>query len=233
MKTKYIIMGLVIILVVLFLTQKKEHGSGGIGADTGNADINTNKIEAREATAYATESRMVSKSESQALQALAGRYIIECAAQSSQTNIPKGGIIIWSGDVAPEGWALCDGTNGTPDLQGRFVLGYGQGNGLTGRPLRMTGGVEIVTLTEAQMPSHNHSITGMSSVGRPDGGEDWGENRRGFTAGKGYGYYVNSCDRDSTRRTCNSLTTPTNMTGNNTPHENMPPFYVLAYIMKL
>ncbi len=212
MKTKYIIIGLVIILVVLFLTQKKEHGSGGIGADTGNADINTNNTEAREATSYATESRMVSKSESQALQALAGRYIIECAAQSSQTNIPKGGIIIWSGDVAPEGWALCDGTNGTPDLQGRFVLGYGQGNGLTGRPLRMTGGVEIVTLTEAQMPSHTHTHTAYRANHKRSGGAT-----EGSTINEGHGSFKVTSDP----------------VGNNKSIENMPPFYVLAYIMKL
>ena len=41
--------------------------------------------------------------------------------------VPKGGIILWSGAVnnIPPGWALCDGTNNTPDLKGRFVLGQG------------------------------------------------------------------------------------------------------------
>ena len=39
--------------------------------------------------------------------------------------MPKGGIIMWSGNAAdiPEGWALCDGKNGTPDLRGRFIVG--------------------------------------------------------------------------------------------------------------
>lgn len=41
--------------------------------------------------------------------------------------IPIGGIILWSGSVAsiPSGWALCDGSSGTPDLRGRFVVGAG------------------------------------------------------------------------------------------------------------
>ena len=41
--------------------------------------------------------------------------------------VPKGGIIIWSGSVndIPAGWVLCDGSNGTPDLRDRFVLGAG------------------------------------------------------------------------------------------------------------
>jgi len=41
------------------------------------------------------------------------------------SGIPAGGIIMWSGSIAntPAGWALCDGTNGTPDLRDRFVVG--------------------------------------------------------------------------------------------------------------
>ncbi len=46
---------------------------------------------------------------------------------SAGGGIPAGGIIIWSGaaDAVPPGWALCDGTNNTPDLRDRFVLGGG------------------------------------------------------------------------------------------------------------
>ncbi len=44
-------------------------------------------------------------------------------------GIPKGGIIMWSGAVnqIPDGWVLCDGTNGTPNLRDRFVVGAGDG----------------------------------------------------------------------------------------------------------
>jgi hypothetical protein len=38
-------------------------------------------------------------------------------------TVPPGGIILWSGGVIPAGWALCDGSNGTPDLRDRFVIG--------------------------------------------------------------------------------------------------------------
>jgi hypothetical protein len=50
---------------------------------------------------------------------------IEAAVAQSAANVPPGGIIMWSGTLAtvPTGWALCDGTNGTPDLRDKFVWG--------------------------------------------------------------------------------------------------------------
>lgn len=41
------------------------------------------------------------------------------------SNVPVGGIIMWSGETVPDGWLLCDGENGTPDLRDRFVVGSG------------------------------------------------------------------------------------------------------------
>jgi len=75
-------------------------------------------------------------------------------------TIPVGGIIMWSGSVAsvPTGWALCDGTSGTPDLRNRFIVGagsaYSPGN---------SGGSDGVTLTVDQIPSHSHSGSSVSA----------------------------------------------------------------------
>jgi microcystin-dependent protein len=68
--------------------------------------------------------------------------------------VPQGGIIMWSGSVAniPNNWQLCDGTNGTPDLRGLFVVGAG-GTYSVGA----TGGANTVTLTQAQIPAHSHT----------------------------------------------------------------------------
>ena len=137
---------------------------------------------------------------------------------------PKGGIIAWKPTTAnlenngkvlipPPTWALCDGSNGTPDLRGRFILGGGQGVGLINRLLDTSGGFETVTLLESQMPHHAHGYMDQGQTAVFTFGDHG--TRRHAVSGMG----------DSAR--------PTDGRGGNQPHENMPPFYVLAYIMKL
>ena len=127
----------------------------------------------------------------------------------------SGMIIIWSGaaNAIPTGWVLCDGTNGAPNLQGRFVVGYHSSNG--DYDVGDAGGVETVTLTESHMPAHTHTATTKGSSGSHawtqfgPGRNDWnypGENTRGSAT--------------------------THSTGGGTAHENRPPYYALCYIMK-
>ena len=65
--------------------------------------------------------------------------------------LPAGLILLWSGSQAsiPSGWALCDGTNSTPDLRGRFVIGAGSiaasATGTAGASV--TGSISGTTLT--------------------------------------------------------------------------------------
>lgn len=68
-------------------------------------------------------------------------------------GVPKGGIIMWSGTTVPDGWSLCDGTNGTPDLRERFIIGAGK---LT--TLGSVGGNSSVNI------DHTHPV-GMSAAG--------------------------------------------------------------------
>lgn len=130
--------------------------------------------------------------------------------QPAGSNVPSGGIIIWSGASTnvPDGWALCDGTNGTPDLRGRFVLGESDDH-VAGE----TGGSEEVTLTVEQMPEHKHSTT----LAVYDSASKFGSVRMG-------------CVDDGTGK---SVAYNSNYAGSSQSHNNMPPYYVLCYIMKL
>lgn len=104
-------------------------------------------------------------------------------------------------------WHLCDGTNGTPDLRNRFIYGGdGTNNGTTG-------GEAEHRLTTTEMPSDY--VLGLRSV-YEDGAEP--------TA---------SCTKDGAYHGRVIVGRETNVRGGNQPHNNMPPYYVLAYIVKL
>lgn len=130
-----------------------------------------------------------------------------------------GSIAIFYGSTAPSGWTICDGTNGTPDLRNRFVLGAD--------PLEITcqvnknkqvgcsGGEEAVKLTIDQIPAHNHNYeklvpNNIETVGNPPAATN--------------SLFV---------RPFSFPSASTNATGANQAHNNMHPYYVLIYIMKL
>ena len=127
--------------------------------------------------------------------------------------VPVKGIIMWSGSTVPDGWALCDGTHGTPDLRGRFIVGAGQGNGLSNYVVGGTGGEEKHKLTVEEMPSHRHSYKFKGA----DINDDWENDNELYSVSKKY--YENTAN--------------TEKTGGDKAHENRPPYYVLAFIMRI
>ena len=140
--------------------------------------------------------------------------------------LPRGTIVAFNSNTAPVGWALCDGANGTPDLRGKFILSSGQGSGLTNRTIGQLGGAEAHVLSVNEMPSHTHNVN------------DWADSN---TANKAHNnvyhrnaYYTREQNQSGGPEDRNSLFDSTSAaTGGNTAHNNMPPFFVLAYIMKL
>lgn len=145
--------------------------------------------------------------------------------------IPSGVILLWSGSTGsiPAGWVLCDGTNSTPDLRNRFVVGAGDTYAVGA-----TGGADSVTLTTSQIPSHNHTATSTSTVTDPGHSHTYRIINPTGGDGSSTRYGNDATGTTSTATTGISVSTSTSIgnTGGGSSHENRPPYYALAYIMK-
>ncbi len=160
-----------------------------------------------------------------------------------------GQIRMFAGNFAPRAHAFCNGqlipiaqntalfsllgttyggdgrvTYGLPDLQSRAPMHFGSGPGLTLRDLGEEGGEETVTLLGNQIAPHTHQPMGIAAVGAQNNptGQTWG------TIG--------------TARQPTPLYAPAppnapmhplalGMTGGNQPHNNMPPYLAINFII--
>jgi hypothetical protein len=133
------------------------------------------------------------------------------------SGLPAGVIVMWSGslDSIPAGWALCNGRGGTPDLSNRFVLGVG-----AAEYLGNTGGTRT---HQHRAQDHVHQIDPPAMRLRPA----YGFSGHGGAGARG-GYYM---IREQTLdlRPFKSGTT----TVNPDSVSHMPPYYKIAFIMKL
>lgn len=144
-----------------------------------------------------------------------------------------GMIILWYGNTGniPSGFVLCDGNNNTPDLRSKFVVGAGNPDYTPGS----TGGTDSVTLSESQLPSHNHSAS--SSVSDPGHAHSYIDQY--VVINNGYRPWPAS-NNDCAARNINtgsqttgiSVSTTIGNTGSGAAVENRPPYHALCYIMK-
>ena len=181
------------------------------------------------------------------------------SATGSGGGIPAGVICMWSGaaNSIPSGWALCNGSNGTPDLRDRFIVGAGN----TYSPGNI-GGSESVALTTNQMPVHSHelSLSGLrtSPASSSSGGGGYFYVRTASYAGgpssSGSTLLIQGmvgADNSGTTASPSIINISgggggggshthsvygsgsINNTGGGQAHENRPPYYALCFIMKL
>ena len=142
-----------------------------------------------------------------------------------------GMIMMFTGSTAPSGWAFCDGNNGTPDLRNRFIVGAGSTYNVGD-----TGGANQVTLTENQMPQHNHTFSGSGSdthnhsYPTGQGGSDADQGPRAPIRSRDEGLNGTYTTNNATVNI--SISGTTNNSGSGGSHENRPPYYALAFIMK-
>lgn len=158
-------------------------------------------------------------------------------------SVPTGGIIMWSGSesAVPAGWALCNGqtVNGrpTPDLRGKFVIGSSGSY-----PVNAQGGNSTATLTQTHLPTHAHSASGSVSS---DGAHTHpfrsftaafkysGDATEGSTKNVGRGDFIDSDAVRSGGSHSHSFSVTTTSTGLGQAFSIMPPYYALAFIMRV
>jgi len=165
------------------------------------------------------------------------------ASAAPPTSFVTGMIILWSGSIAsiPSGWALCDGTNGTPNLEDRFVIGAGNTYAVDA-----TGGS-----ADAIVVSHTHTFSETTSA-------NGSHNHREGNANSGSGTYYGLGDTagaistpssrealfgggplggtyltDTVAAHDHTVSGTTASAGSSGTNANLPPYYALAYIMKL
>lgn len=161
----------------------------------------------------------------------------------SGTAIPTGVIVLWSGSIGsvPSGWYLCNGSNGTPDLRDKFIVGAG-----SAYSVNATGGS-----ADAVVVSHTHTATSTSVV------TDAGHSHAIMSTGRGpvslalfHSTKTSASTAGSLSATSATTTTANNGTSSETTgitvattttnasagvsgtNANLPPYYALAYIMK-
>jgi len=129
------------------------------------------------------------------------------ATIDSSFGFPSGGIILWSGasTAIPTGWALCNGSSGTPDLRNRFVVGAG-----STYAVGATGGEAAHTLAISELPNQKLTVSRTFNTG---GSATALSATSGGTPVESNAFFETA--------------------GGATAHENRPPYYALCYIMKL
>lgn len=194
--------------------------------------------------------------------------------QAGQTNlvnminnfsaIPVGCILLWSGSVSsvPSGWRLCDGTNNTPDLRDRFVIGARSDSTSSATTFVTGADTKSGGTKDSVVVSHVHSATSYASstASVTNDTDSWsGVIASGDASLYGNGVFANagsawtfSDNSNSSQNYENAtltishshthahtvlvstaVTTTVNTTGSSGTNANLPPYYALAYIMKV
>lgn len=128
----------------------------------------------------------------------------------------------------PTGWSLCDGTNGTPDLRGRFIVGY-HPDDADYNAIGKVGGEKSVALTANQNGRHTHS----GSVSIPDHTHTYLKaiKARGYRTQADDNPFGNNESAQTSSAGGGTFTVSVGESGAGESHENRPPYFVLAKIM--
>lgn len=202
---------------------------------------------------------------------IAGSACLLLATAVSQTALADdpfiGEVKMFGGTFAPRGYALCNGTlisissntalfsiigtlyggdgrttMGLPDLRGRVAIHPGSGPGLSSYSLGQRGGLETVTLSAKQMPTHTHTATTALTVSatlKADSGSGDSDAPAGKVLARKSRTKIYSGDAPNVNMHANAIevsasaSTTVNNTGGSQSHENRMPYLAINYIIAL
>ncbi len=173
-----------------------------------------------------------------------GQVLLSAGSGNTPTwgsGFPSGGIIMWSGTIAtiPSGWYLCNGSNGTPDLRNKFIVGaYQDSSGtayttITGSNTQTGGSKDAIVVSHTHTatstvtdPQHNHT---PQTLGSAQAGSDNGGAPVDASTGYGTGRTSSATSSSSTGIT---VATSISTEGSSGTNANLVPYFALAFIMK-
>ncbi|WP_340203429.1 phage tail protein [Ascidiimonas sp. W6] len=172
-----------------------------------------------------------------------------------------GQIMMFGGNFAPRGWALCNGqllaissntalfsiigtqyggdgrtTFGLPDLRGRMPISYGNGPGLSPVQIGQKGGAEVHTLSQAEMPTHNHSGVGLTGhlLANDDDGVDADPTNKNIGASENANLFNTSANNIQTGSTPNvAISGNTANAGGNLSFSIKNPYQAVNFVIAL
>jgi hypothetical protein len=161
--------------------------------------------------------------------------------------IPSGVIVLWSGSIAsiPTGWYLCNGSNGTPDLRDRFIVGAGStytvaGTGGSANAIVVEHTHSPGTLATSSSGAHQHyAVAYDGTTNRPGLTSSNYVKERALDGSSDDEYVLNGTNTvanvgltSSNGAHTHTFSGTTASTGSSATNANLPPYYALAYIMK-
>jgi hypothetical protein len=152
------------------------------------------------------------------------------ATAAAAAAFPSGGIIMWSGLISaiPSGWYFCNGSNSTPDLRDKFIIGASADSGGAAKTNITAAYTQTGGSKDAIVISHTHTATVS------DPGHTHGPVVASRFAGPAFGgYNVNLQISDTPIDSAfTGISVSNSTTGSSGTNANLPPYYAIAYIMK-
>ena len=159
------------------------------------------------------------------------------ASSAPPTSFITGMILMWSGSIAtiPSGWALCNGSSGTPDLRNRFIIGAHSDDAgvakttITGSPTQTGGSKDAIVVSHTHTASsspHQHSSSAYNGSGLTPYGTIAGQSSMGT-------WFPQSNNTTHVLTSPATVSVTVDSAGSSGTDANLVPYFALAYIMKL